>query len=127
MANCDDTCHPAISVVIVTGNRRDDLAELLGCLYVQDFRGLEVVLVDNGSTDGTQEAVLAAHPHVGHVVLHKNLRLSAGRNIGAANSQGQYLLFLSNDLVLADPDIFRIIMDLSERPRDCAAISREDS
>jgi len=115
----------ALSINILAWNRRRDLLELLDSLSRQSFTDYEVVIVDNGSTDGTREAVLAAYPHVRYIILHKNLGSAAGRNISAANSRGEYLLFLDNDVILADPNTLSDMVRIADQRPDWVAVSAE--
>jgi GT2 family glycosyltransferase len=92
------TTHtPTISVVIVTWNRRDDVLTTVQSVYDQPYRDFEIVVVDNGSQDGSVEALHAAYPEVRLVSLGENRGASGGRNAGIAAARGKYLLFLDSD------------------------------
>lgn len=79
-----------ITVVVASMNRRDELLESLG------RHRAPVVLVDNGSTDGTAAAVRAAHPHVDVVELPRNLA-AAARTVGARRARTEYVAFADDD------------------------------
>lgn len=64
---------------------------------------VEIILVDNGSTDGTSQAVSARWPEVRTVALPFNLGVAAGRNTGLQTSTGHHLMILDND-TMASPD-----------------------
>ncbi|MGB9589012.1 MAG: glycosyltransferase family 2 protein, partial [Armatimonadota bacterium] len=57
----------------------------------------EVIVVDNGSSDGTPEMVRQEFPSVRLVRLHKNTGVCEARNIGAVNARNELLLFLDDD------------------------------
>jgi GT2 family glycosyltransferase len=81
---------PRVTVVVASRNRR---AELLSSLA--RHRG-PVVLIDNGSTDGTPEAVRRAHPHVDVVELGRNLG-GAARNVGVLRARTPFVAFADDD------------------------------
>lgn len=91
-----------VSLVILSCNQREMTMACLSSL--KDFVGrsdCETVLVDNGSDDGTGEAVEAAFPQVRVLRLARNRGVAAGRNAGLAICRGRLLMILDND-TLAD-------------------------
>src|SRR5512133_1561145 len=96
-----------LSVVIPTHNKRPVLAETLGALKAQTLPAdqFEVLVVDDGSTDGTA-ALLDAYrpPYSFRWLAQTNLGAAAARNAGAAVAAGDILLFLDADIVAA-PDL----------------------
>jgi GT2 family glycosyltransferase len=93
-----------VGIVMLTFNQRDTTLRALASLMPQVGPGDQVIVWDNGSADGTVEAVQAAYPQV---LVHRhpeNLGVAGGRNAGAKLAierfDPQYLLFLDNDLVL---------------------------
>lgn len=90
--------QPAASIVVVNWNGLRFLDRCLGALQAQELDGgFEVVLVDNGSTDGSVEHVRAAHPAVRVVEAGRNLGFSAGADLGIAAARGRHLVLLDND------------------------------
>jgi glycosyltransferase involved in cell wall biosynthesis len=91
-----------VAVVLVTHNRRDLLARCLDALSRQTRPADEVVVVDNGSDDGTSE-LLADHAARGHpaglVVLRRpsNLPVAEGRNLGVAAATAPVIAFTDDD------------------------------
>ncbi|WP_225753526.1 glycosyltransferase family 2 protein [Actinotalea sp. Marseille-Q4924] len=81
---------PRVTVVVASMNRRDELLESLG------RHRAPVVLVDNGSTDGTAAAVRSAHPHVEVVELPRNVG-AAARTIGVRRAATPYVAFADDD------------------------------
>ena len=99
-----ETAHPNpdISVVIVSWNGRRFLEPCLRALERQEGVRAEIVLVDNGSTDGTAAFVRSSFPDVRIVRLEENRGFAGGNNAGAHEARGEYLAFLNNDTE-ADP------------------------
>lgn len=91
-----------VSVVIPTYNRRDLVCQTIRSALQQTFPSSEVIVVDDGSTDGTQEAVAAFDDQV-HYVWQENQGESAARNRALALARGEYVALLdSDDLWVAD-------------------------
>lgn len=85
-----------VSIVIVNWNGLKHLPECLDSLACQSFRDFEVIVVDNGSTDGSQ-AYLKGRPGLRLVELPENRGFAAGNNAALALSPGEYLVTLNND------------------------------
>ncbi len=92
-----------VSVVIPTFNRWEVLRETLDALRAQTHRDLEVVVVDDGSTDGTTERLLEyrdAHPELSLLPLHQtNQKQGKARNLGVTRATGDLVLFLGDDTI----------------------------
>lgn len=94
---------PRLSVVIVNWNSREDLRGCLASLAAQTLRGLEIIVVDNGSSDGSAEMAAAGFPSARLVRLTGNLGFAEGCNRGIAIARAPWVAMLNNDTV-ADPD-----------------------
>jgi GT2 family glycosyltransferase len=88
-----------LSVVVVNWNGRAHLPECLDSLARQTLGGLQVILVDNASTDGSVEYVRDAHPGVEVVRNDENLGFAGGSNRGIAAARGELILLLNNDAI----------------------------
>ena len=84
-----------VSIVVLTCNRRDEVVRTLGRLNDVDA-GIAIVVVDNGSTDGTAQAVAAHSPRARIVRLSRNVG-AAGRNAGVAACATPYVAFCDDD------------------------------
>lgn len=91
----------AVSVIIPTFNRRRFVQEAVGSVLAQDFSDFELIVVDDGSTDGTAEQ-LSAYGSKIRVIRQENAGVSAARNRGIKVSTAPLIAFLdSDDLWLA--------------------------
>jgi N-acetylglucosaminyl-diphospho-decaprenol L-rhamnosyltransferase len=88
---------PALSVVVVTFNSRDDVARALPALAGQLREGDELIVVDNGSTDGTVDEVARAAPVAKLIRNGVNEGFAAACNLGAEAARGELLLLLNPD------------------------------
>jgi glycosyltransferase involved in cell wall biosynthesis len=87
---------PKVSVVIPTYNNAALLHETLDGVRRQSFRDLEVIVVDDGSTDETAEVVKRYAPNI-YYVHQSNQGPAAARNKGAAVAQGEFIAFCDHD------------------------------
>jgi GT2 family glycosyltransferase len=88
---------PLASVLVVTWNGRGLLERCLPALAAQTLRDNEVVIVDNGSTDGSLELVSRLCPDAAVVRSPTNRDFAAGNNLGLARCRGRYVALLNND------------------------------
>ncbi|SDF04574.1 Glycosyltransferase, GT2 family [Blastococcus aurantiacus] len=99
-----------VTVVVASRNRREDL------LVTLPRHEAPVVLVDNGSTDGTVDAVRAAHPEVTVVPLERNLGARA-RTLGVARANTPFVAFADDDSWWAPGDLARAAKIMADHPR----------
>lgn len=89
--------NPKVSVVILNWNGKKFLRDCLTSLRAAKYSPLEVILVDNNSTDDSVMYVRKHFPWVRLIASKKNLGFAEGNNIGFKKSTGKYVLFLNND------------------------------
>jgi hypothetical protein len=88
--------HPLVSVVIPTFDRDWAVGRAVDSVLAQDYRPVELIVVDDGSRDRTP-AVLSSYGDRLTVVRQKNRGVSAARNAGVARAQGDLIAFLDSD------------------------------
>ena len=93
---------PTTSVIVLNWNGRALLAACLTSLAAQTAPNLDIIVVDNGSHDGSAQYVRAHWPTVRLLALPVNRGFSGGVNAGLAVARGEYLVLLNND-ALAEP------------------------
>lgn len=94
---------PLVSIIIVNWNGLVDLKACLASLKVIAYPNYEIIIVDNGSTDGSQKYVRDQKTGIKNLTLienKKNLGYAAGNNIGYKKAKGSFLLLLNNDTVI---------------------------
>jgi len=105
--------NPIISVIIVNWNGRHLLGECLDSLAAQRAGGVEIILVDNGSQDGSTDYVREQYPAVRIVSLPTNKGYAGGNNAGIQVAAGKYIALLNND-TKADPDWLANLLKAAE-------------
>ena len=115
---------PLVSVVIPTYNRRDLLAEAMESVRQQTISKWELIVVDDGSTDGTwvwlceQEDVRLRTLH-----LHANSGRNTARNSGLAEAVSPFVFFLDDDDLLVPSALNKMLDSLMHNPSCVAAIA----
>ena len=88
---------PTVSVIIPTYNRAHLLPRALESVLAQTFEDLEVLVVDDGSTDGTEAVVTGYDDRVRYLRQPQNAGVSAARNRGLREARGEFVAFLDSD------------------------------
>ncbi len=94
------TNNPFFSVVIPTYNRAGFIRKTIESVLAQSFQDFEIIVVDDGSTDNTEEIVKSIVSDKIQYHKKENAERSAARNFGAKISNGQYVNFLDSDDVV---------------------------
>jgi GT2 family glycosyltransferase len=110
-----------MSVVVLNYKRRDELARTLESIRTQNYEPREVILVDNGSGDGTLEFVRDAFPEVAVLDLGVNAGC-AGRNRGVESARGEYVVSLDNDVRFDSPGELRKVAELFQKQPDSSVL-----
>ena len=90
---------PFISIIIPHWNGIDVLSECLDSIKKSSFSKIEIIVVDNASTDGSQEWIKDNHPDIILVENDQNYGYAGGCYRGLNVASGLWLLFLNNDTV----------------------------
>jgi len=102
-----------ISIIIVNWNGLVHLPVCLDSLAAQTFRDFEVILVDNGSADGSVALVQQGYPWVRLVPLKENTGFATGNNVGFEHARGEYIVALNND-TRVEPDWLEILVRVAD-------------
>lgn len=93
--------EPVVSITVVNWNRADDLRECLESLINQTYKNIEIIVVDNHSTDNSGEMIRNEFPQVKFIIMpDSSYGACETFNIGCANAKGEYIIFMDNDALL---------------------------
>jgi len=108
--------NPLVSVVIVTWNRQPDVLAAVQSVYDQLYRPIEILVVDNGSTDGTVEALRRSYPTITVIALDHNRGAAGGRNPGLAATRGDIIFLLDSDASLREDALAKVVGKFGSDP-----------
>jgi len=117
--------EPRVSIVILNWNSYQVTLDCLLSLRKMDYRNFEVVLVDNGSVDGSPEKLLASAPEIRLIKNVTNLGFAGGCNVGmrdALRRGTDYILLLNNDTIVA-PDFLGQLVRVAESDEKIGAVN----
>ena len=110
--------QPRVSVLIASYNTRTLLLEAIASVVRQP--GVQVIVVDNASADGSADAVATGFPEVTLIRATRNLGFAAATNRAAAEANGEFLLLLNPDARLLDGGLATLVDCLEREPRAAA-------
>ncbi len=91
---------PDITVIIVNWNGRSWLQQCLPALAAQTYKHFKILIVDNGSSDGSAAWLLEEHPDVQLIRLDENLGFAVANNIGIRAADSPFIALLNNDTIV---------------------------
>ena len=112
-----------ISVIVVNWNGKQHLEDCFSSLLKQTYPGLEIIMVDNASNDGSVDFMKENFPEVKLVQNNTNIGFGPAVNKGMAEGKSEYLIFLNNDLTLEPTCISELLKSL-EKPNVGGAIPK---
>lgn len=104
---------PLVSIIIVNWNGSRHLPECLDSLAAQTFSDFEVIVVDNGSSDGSVALLQRVYPWVKLIKLDRNTGFATGNNNGLIHASGEYIVTLNND-THADPQWLSTLVSVAD-------------
>ena len=119
------TLHPKIIIIILNWNGRQDTLECLDSVYRISYPSFEVLVVDNGSTDGSVETIRQRYSEVVLLENGRNLGFSEGNNVGireAIQRDAEFVLLLNNDARI-HPGCLDAFVDAAKKMPDAGAFA----
>ena len=101
--------NPKVSICIPTFNRKDYLRETVESLFAQTYKDYEIVIVDDGSTDGTGDLIKSAGIENLRYHWQENKGDAAARNKLIGLARGEFITFIDSDDLLTDDAIERMV------------------
>jgi hypothetical protein len=112
---------PKVTALVVSYNRKALLRRAIDALDGSESRDLfEIVVVDNGSTDGSQQ-LESEYPQARFIRIPRNFGLTKALNLGIRGSEGEYIFFLHDDTEVF-PQAIRTLADSLDRQPEAGAV-----
>ena len=105
-----------ISIITVNFNQTDATCALLDSIRHQDYRNVEVFVVDNGSRENPERFFQENYPEAQFIRSEQNLGFAGGNNLALKHAKGDFLFFVNNDAELTDGCIGRLLALFEEVP-----------
>lgn len=109
---------PKVSVIIPTYNYDKYIEKAIDSVLDQTYRDIEIIVVDDGSTDNTREIIETRYKERVRYFYQENKGAPAARNIGLHKAKGEYVIFLDADDQLSRKQIFLFIKQSEQHPND---------
>ncbi len=124
--------NPLVSIVVPVFNAKDYVDACLDSLCTQDFHNIEVIAVNDGSTDGSGDLLVQRAAHDPRVIVlthpgNSNRGVAASRNLGLNRARGAYLWFVDADDRVRPGAVSRLLGIAQERSADVVAFNAEES
>lgn len=104
---------PLVSVIVINYNGKEFLKDCLESIYGQTYHNFELIVVDNGSTDGSVQFIKEKFPDTILIENKENLGFAVANNQGIEISKGKYIALLNNDTVV-DRDWLKNLVTTAE-------------
>jgi glycosyltransferase involved in cell wall biosynthesis len=105
--------EPLVSVIVTTKNEEKNIGACLKSINSQEYKNIEMIVVDNNSTDRTKE-IASQYTEQVH---NKGPERSAQRNFGVKTSRGEWILYLDADMILSEGVIAECVDYVLDRPK----------
>lgn len=116
--------YPKVSIILLNWNGKEDTIECLESLNKIDYPNYEIILVDNGSTDGSVEYFRERFPEIEIIQNKENLGFAEGNNVGierAIRRRTDYVLLQNNDTIV-DPFFLKELVDIIEKDKNIGVV-----
>jgi GT2 family glycosyltransferase len=103
-----------VSVVIPTHNRKEKLIRLIQSIQKSRYQNLEIIVVDDASTDGTYEIIKKTFPKITAIRNEKELLPSGSRNVGIKYSTGDFIFLIDDDNIINRDSISNLVIHMKK-------------
>ncbi len=117
------TRSPLVSIITVVYNYGRFIDDSLTSAFAQEYRPIEVIVVDDGSSDDSADRA-EKYPDV-TVIRQPNKGVSAARNAGVAVATGEFIFFLDADDIMRPEALTDLVVHMVQHPEIVAAFSRQ--
>ncbi|GAJ17799.1 unnamed protein product, partial [marine sediment metagenome] len=108
--------NPLVSVVMPAYNGVDYITEAIESVLIQNYRNFELVIINDGSTDNTEEVVLSFEDERIRYFRQENRGLAATHNVGIKQSKGEFIIKLDCDDMMTPDFIAKHLQEFKKHP-----------
>ena len=116
---------PKVLIIILTWNNYEDTVKCLKSLELLDYSNCEILVVDNGSTDGSIQRIQKEFPNYNYLLNDTNYFYSKGTNLGIeyafSISKAEYFFLLNNDTEIVDPQTLKKLVSILQKNSSVSA------
>jgi GT2 family glycosyltransferase len=126
MVNRDDSELPHVGAIVLNWNNYEDTFKCIRSLQDLSYKNIDIIVVDNGSDDGSVDKLLNDFSNINLVENTKNLGFSGGMNSGIDKAESigvDYIWLLNNDVYWNDSDLLDRFISVFERSPNVGALS----
>jgi len=109
--------NDSVSIIIVNYNGKSHIEKCLESLSKVKYENLEIIVIDNHSTDGSLEFIKEKYSHIKTIRLDANYGFAEPNNIAAKTATGKYLLFLNNDTIVNSDFLEELVKMMNQDPQ----------
>lgn len=113
---------PEVSVIIPNWNGKSLIKNCLDSLKKQSYKNFEILVIDNGSTDGSVEFIKKSYPDVNLIELKENTGFAPAVNLGIKICTGLYMVLINNDTIV-DKDCLRFLVKSAKKDKDIGMVA----
>ena len=122
MMNYNNQKYPLVSIISINFNNPGITSDLLKSLRLISYQNVEIIIVDNASSQGNVDLLKEQYPEILLLKSIKNLGFAGGNNLGIAQAKGKYILLLNNDIEVK-PDFLEPLVAKLESDNSIGAVS----
>lgn len=116
-ANAPQTAVVSVIILNYNGVANDHLPDCLASLAAQSHPALQIIVVDNASSDNSVDFIQSHYPHITLIQNQTNLGFCRGNNVGFAQATGEFLFFLNNDTLVQPDCIGQLLQAAAQYPQ----------
>ena len=110
---------PLVTIGVSACNRKELLRSCLESLLKQSYKNIEIIVVDDGSSDGTAEMMSAEFPQIKYI-YQENSGDAAAKNHAAMLAQGKYIVYNDSDDLFLPDSVEKLYNAVKDKPNACS-------
>ena len=113
--------NPLVSIIVCTHNRADKLEHTMKTIFAQKYKPVEIVILDDGSTDNTEELIKSYGKKIRYY-KQENKGIASARTAGCQMARGEYIAFQDDDDLMPPERIIHLYEALCRYPEATLAV-----